>query len=74
MQPQGDPTRALEVLAPSLQVLPNDWLLKTTEALVLFAMQRPVEARAAAEVALAHAPSDEKRAALIEQLGDVLVA
>jgi tetratricopeptide (TPR) repeat protein len=71
---QGDPARALEVLAPSLQALPNDWLLKTTEALALFAVQRPVEARAAAEVALAHASSDEKRAELAELLGEVLAA
>lgn len=69
---QGEPARALEVLAPSLQALPNDWLLKTTQALALFAMQREAEARDAAQVALAHASSDEKRAELAELLGDVL--
>ncbi len=71
---QGEPARALEVLGPSIQALPDDWLLKTTQALALFAMHRVAEARDAAEAALAHAPSDAKRAELIERLGAVLAA
>lgn len=57
---QGEPARALEVLAPSIHALPDDWLLRATEAAALFALHRLPEAREAAEIALAHAPSEAK--------------
>lgn len=71
---QGEPARALEVLAPSIQALPRDWLIRTTQALALFAVHRAAEALAAAEAALADAPSPAKKAELTERLGAVLAA
>lgn len=74
---QGQPQPALDVLAPSLAALPDDWLLNLTQAEALFAAGRAAEAQAAAErslahASLAHASSDEKRAQLAARLAPVL--
>lgn len=69
---QGQPHRALEALAPSMAVLPDDWLLNLTQAEALFAAGRVADARAAAERALANASSDDKRAQLAGRLAPVL--
>lgn len=71
---QGQPQRALDVLAPSLAVLPDDWLLNFTQAEALFAAGRAAEARAAAERSLANASSEDKRTQLAERLAAVLSA
>lgn len=70
----GQPQRALEALTPSLAALPDDWLLNLTQAEALFAAGRAAEARLAAERSLANAPSDDKRALLVERLAPVLRA
>lgn len=69
---QGRPHEALQVLAPSLVVLPDDWLLNLMQAEALGAAGQPGPARAAAERALAHAPSGDKRAQLAERLALLL--
>jgi len=71
---QGQPERALDVLAPSLAVLPDDWLLNLTQAEALFAAGRIADARAAAERSLANASSEDKRTQLAERLAAVLSA
>ena len=68
---QGQPQRALDVLAPSLAVLPDDWLLNMTQAEALFADGRTADAGAAAERALGHA-SAQKRTQLAERLAPLL--
>jgi predicted Zn-dependent protease len=68
----GQAQRALDVLAPSLVVLPDHWLLNLTQAEALWAAGRTTEARAAAERSLANASSDDKRAQLAERLVPVL--
>jgi tetratricopeptide (TPR) repeat protein len=70
----GQPQRALEVLAPSLAALPDDWLLNFTQAEALFAAGRAADAKVAAERALGNASSDDKRAQLAERLARVLAA
>jgi tetratricopeptide (TPR) repeat protein len=65
---QGEAARSLEVLAPSVSALPNDWLVQSTQALALFALGRFAEARTAAEVAVANAGSESKREQLVEHL------
>ncbi|RZJ04413.1 MAG: tetratricopeptide repeat protein [Rubrivivax sp.] len=70
----GEPERALEVLAPSLSALPDDWLLNMGQAEALFAAGRVADARAAAERALANASSEDKLKQLAERLAPVLVA
>ena len=57
---QGQPQRALDVLAPSLAVLPDDWLLNMTQAEALFADGRTADAGAAAERALGHASAQKR--------------
>lgn len=69
---QGQPGRALDVLAPALAALPDDWLLNLTQAEALFADGQVADAAAAARHALAQAPSDDKRAQLAERLAAVL--
>ena len=71
---QGEATRALEVLAPSLIALPNDWLVRSTEAVALLALGRIAEAKAAAEHAVANAGSESKKHQLVEHLRAVLGA
>jgi len=72
LERQGQPQRALDVLAPSLAALPDDWLLNMTQAEALYAAGRVSEARAAAGRSLANASSDDKRAHLAERLAPVL--
>lgn len=64
--------RALEALAPSLAVLPDDWLLNLTQAEALFAAGRKADARAVAERAQANASSEQKRVQIAERLAPVL--
>jgi len=71
---QGQAERALQVLAPSVAALPDDWLVRSTQAQALFALGRTAEARSAAEQALAHAGSEAKREQLAEHLRAVLKA
>jgi tetratricopeptide (TPR) repeat protein len=71
---QGQPQRALDVLAPSLTALPDDWLLNLTQAEALFAAGRVADAKVAAERALANASSDDKRAQMAERVAQVLAA
>lgn len=71
---QGQAQRALDVLAPALAALPDDWLLNLTHAEALWAAGRSAEARAAADHALANASSDDKRTQLAERLAPVLSA
>lgn len=68
----GHPQRALDVLAPSLAALPDDWLLNMTQAEALSSMRRTDEARVAAERAVAHAGSEAKRAQIAERLAAAL--
>ena len=69
---QGQPRRALDVLAPALVALPDDWLLNMAQAEALQAAGRRDEAVAAASRALAHAGSERKRAQLAEHLAPLL--
>ena len=69
---QGQAQRALEVLAPALAALPDDWLLNLTQAEALWVAGRHAESRAAAERALAHAGSEAKRAQLAGHLAPML--
>ncbi|MFG6415531.1 hypothetical protein ACG02S_16675 [Roseateles sp. DC23W] len=69
---QGQAERALEVLAPSLAVLSDDWLLHMTQAEALSAAGRTDDARRAAEHAVAQAGSEAKRAQIAERLAAVL--
>jgi len=71
---QGQPQRALDVLAPSLTALPGDWLLNLTLAEALFAAGRTADARVAAERSLENASSEDKRTQLAERLARVLSA
>lgn len=71
---QGDPEAALDVLAPALSALPDDWLLATSQARALFAAGRLGQARTAALQALSNARSDAKRAELTEHLSAILAA
>jgi len=68
----GQPQQALEVLAPSLAALPEDWLLNLTQAEALFTAGRIADARAAAGRSLANASSEDKRTQLAERLAAVL--
>lgn len=68
----GEPQRALEVLAPSLAALPDDWLLNMGQAEALFAAGRVADARAAAERSLENASSHDKRTQLADRLAPVL--
>jgi len=68
----GEPQRALEVLAPSLDALPEDWLLNMGQAEALFAAGRIADARAAAERSLGNASSQDKRTQLAGRLAPVL--
>jgi tetratricopeptide (TPR) repeat protein len=71
---QGEAAKAKEVLAPSVKEFPNDWLVRSAQALSLFALGRCAEARTAAELAITNAGSDSKREQLAEHLQAVLAA
>jgi tetratricopeptide (TPR) repeat protein len=68
----GDYVRALETLSPSLTHAPNDWLTRVEEAHILYALDRKVEAKVAAALAVANAPNAEKAEQLKKNLEDIL--
>ncbi|XLZ72387.1 hypothetical protein ABT364_10615 [Massilia sp. SR12] len=65
---------ALEVLAPSISHAPGDWLTRLAEARILYALDRKVEAIAAAQLAVAGATNPEKAQQLRQDLERVLAA
>jgi len=67
-----NPTRALDVLAPSIREAPNNWYSRFAEAEALYLLDRLAEAKAAAECAVTNAPSEEKREELKESLKHIL--
>ena len=71
---QGNPAKALEVLAPAVAALPDDWLVGTAQALALFAIGRKGEARSVAKHAISNAGWESKKAELTERLTEVLAA
>lgn len=68
----GAAAKALDVLAPAVSALPDDWLIGAAQARALHAVGRSIEARLAAERAIANASSESKRAELTEILRAVL--
>lgn len=66
----GDSQRALQTLAPSISHAPTDWLTRVVEAHTLYALGRKVDARTAAALAIAHAPTPEKADQLKQNLAD----
>lgn len=70
----GHKERALDTLAPSLLHAPGHWLTRFEEACILHALDRHAEARQAAGVAIAYAPSPEKAEQLRQRLQEILGA
>ena len=70
----GAAARALDVLAPAVRAIPDNWLIGAAQARALYAVGRCTEARAAAERAIANAGSESKRADLTKSLRAVLEA
>jgi tetratricopeptide (TPR) repeat protein len=68
------PERALETLAPSIASAPNDWLTRLLQAHILFALQRNIEAKTAAVLAIENAPTREKAEELRHGLKQILGA
>jgi len=68
----GHHERALDTLSPSIEHAPGNWLTRFEEARVLHAMGRTAEARAAAGLAIANAPTPEKAEELKDKLRHVL--
>lgn len=68
----NDPDAALVCLEPSIECVPNDWLLHFIQAQVLFALDRIAEAKVAAVTAVSHAPSSEKATELTNDLKYIL--
>lgn len=68
---RGDNERALAALSLSLRHAPTDWLTRVAEAHILYALNRRVEARDAATLAIEYAPSLEKADELRENLREV---
>jgi len=68
----GSAAQALEVLLPSVTHAPNDWLTRVIEAHVLFALDRKIEAKASAALAIENAPSPQKAEELKQNLAIVL--
>ncbi len=66
----GLENEALDALQPSLHAAPTHWLNGVVNAHILYTLRRFTEAKAAAQLAIAHAPSPEK----VEQLRDALKA
>jgi len=66
------PDRALSALAPALHSAPNYWLICLAHAEALFALGQTAESRAAAERAIANAPTAEKSAELTKHLSAIL--
>lgn len=71
---QGSPVLALEALAPSVSHAPNDWPTRLAEARVLFALERKTEAKTAARLAIANAPTPKKAQELEQELSEVFRA
>jgi len=71
---QGAPELALEALAPSISHAPNDWPTRVAQARALFALKRTPEAKSAARLALANAPTPKKAQELEQELHEVLRA
>lgn len=69
----GAPERALEVLEPSISSAPNYWLTRVVEAQSLFALNRKLEAKVAATLAISNAPTPAKAEELKQYLAKVLV-
>lgn len=70
----GAAAKALEVLAPAVSAIPDDWLIGAAQARALHAVGHLREARLTAERAMANAGSEAKRADLAESLRVVLAA
>jgi len=68
----GYAERALEALSPSINHAPGNWLTRVEEAHILYALDRKVEARAAATLAIACAPTPEKAEQLRQNLDEIL--
>jgi tetratricopeptide (TPR) repeat protein len=68
----GYAERALETLSPSISHAPDNWLTRVEEAHILHALDRKVEAKAAATLALACAPTPEKAEQLRQNLHEIL--
>jgi len=68
----GDNERALDTLSPSIRHAPGDWLTRLEEAHILDALGRKAEARAAAALAVVHAPTPEKTRQLEQNLEHIL--
>lgn len=67
----GFKERALFALSPSICHAPNNWLTRLEEAHILYALDRKIEAKAAATLAVAYAPTPEKAEQLKQNLKDV---
>lgn len=67
----GQTETALETLAPSILQAPDNWLTRFEEACILHALGRKPEARQAAAVAVAHAPTPKKAEELRQRLGEM---
>lgn len=70
----GAPEQALEILRPSIIHAPDDWPTRLAEAHILSSLGRHQEAKAAAALAIAKAPSATKAGGLRQDLGQVLGA
>ncbi|WP_431287877.1 tetratricopeptide repeat protein [Roseateles chitinivorans] len=68
----GEPAKALAVLAPAQGAFPGDWLIATARALALFAVGEIAEAKAVAQQAIGNAETESKKAELAEHLSEVL--
>lgn len=69
----GDNQRALETLVPSISHAPRDWITRLGEAHILYALDRKVEAKAVAAMAVAYAPTPEKAEQLKQNLQEIFV-
>lgn len=67
----GAVERALDILTPSVNHAPNDWLTRLEEAHILYALNRRFEAKASATLAVAYAPTLEKAEQLKRNLASV---
>jgi tetratricopeptide (TPR) repeat protein len=67
----GAAERALDILSPSVSHAPNDWLTRLEEAHILHALNRKIEAKASATLAVEYAPTPEKAEQLRHNLESV---
>lgn len=68
------PDRALSALAPALHGAPDYWFICLAHAEALFALGQTAESRAAAERAIANAPTAERSAEPTKHLSEILGA